>query len=324
MACQWQIYSDSKAEWQGSPSLREVMGLQRNHKLTGSLNVTLSFPPSCLGRGLQMLLIWYLHREETGTRALHGSCSYSPYDSPVSPASVHFPLQVGGCQLPQLSRTCQCQQSVYKPTPSSRLSQPSHPVQHVPPRACTVPIPQRGGHRPAGSDAEEGCEAPGRQVPSAGGEGPGLSSEEGPVPGGFWQSCAGDGCGSRRGPGRPPHSGDHQCATRHSGEPAASRNAVRGTVCGQLGGVGCQICPLWNVAVNPFSPFQLPSLWCPPHPPHHPGLQQPSCPSGTSDTACLLHWMCSLPSPGEETLGHLPVLVTHRAPLVHQGHFPAE
>lgn len=30
--------------------------MQGNHKLTGSLNVTLSFPPSCLGRGLKMLL----------------------------------------------------------------------------------------------------------------------------------------------------------------------------------------------------------------------------------------------------------------------------
>lgn len=50
MACQWQIYSDGEAGWQNSPSLQEVMRLQGNHKLTDSLNVTLSFPSSCLGK----------------------------------------------------------------------------------------------------------------------------------------------------------------------------------------------------------------------------------------------------------------------------------
>lgn len=50
MACQWQSYSDGEAGWQSSPSLQEVMRLQGNHKLTGSLNVTLSFPSSCLGK----------------------------------------------------------------------------------------------------------------------------------------------------------------------------------------------------------------------------------------------------------------------------------
>lgn len=128
MACQWQIYSDGEAGWQGSPSLREVIGLQGNHKLTGSLNVTLSFPPSCLGIDLKMLLIWHLRLKETGTRAPWFMFwpPYSPCDNPVSSASVHFPLQVGGCRLTQLSRPCQCQQSVYKPTPLSRLTQ------HVP------------------------------------------------------------------------------------------------------------------------------------------------------------------------------------------------
>lgn len=50
MACRWQIYSDGKAGWQSSPSLQEVMRLQGNHKLTDRLNVTLSFPSSCLGK----------------------------------------------------------------------------------------------------------------------------------------------------------------------------------------------------------------------------------------------------------------------------------
>lgn len=111
------------------------------------------------------------------------------------------------------------------------------PVPHVPPRARAVPVPRCRGHRLPCSHAEKGSEAPGKPVPSAAGEGPGLSSEEGPVPRGFWKSCAGDGCSSRRDPGRPPHSGDHQCAARDPGEPAASRNAVR-TVSGQFWGAG--------------------------------------------------------------------------------------
>lgn len=115
MACQWQIYSDSKAGWQGSPSLREVTGLQRNHKLTGSLNVTLSFPPSCLGRGLKMLLIWYLRLEETGTRALHGSC-FGLHALPMTALSLllvfTFPCRLEGAScassqgLASVSRVC--------------------------------------------------------------------------------------------------------------------------------------------------------------------------------------------------------------------------
>lgn len=64
-------------------------------------------------------------------------------------------------------------------------------------------------------------------MPSAAGEQPCFPVEEGPVLGGVWQSCVGDGGSSRRDPGRPPRSGDHQRATGHPGEPAASGNAVR-------------------------------------------------------------------------------------------------
>lgn len=66
MACQWQIYSDGEAGWQSSPSLQEVMILQGNHKLTDSLNVTLSCPSSCLGKSLKMLLVQHLNLGETG------------------------------------------------------------------------------------------------------------------------------------------------------------------------------------------------------------------------------------------------------------------
>lgn len=59
MACQWQINNDREAVWQGSPSLWEAMRLQGNHKLTGSLNVTLS-SPSCLGRGWKNAADWAL------------------------------------------------------------------------------------------------------------------------------------------------------------------------------------------------------------------------------------------------------------------------
>lgn len=298
--------------------------MQGSHKLAGSLNVTLSFPPSCLGRGLETLLIWHLNLEETGARApwfmFCPPCSLC--DSPVSSANktVHRPLQVGGCRLLQLLRTHQGQRNTYKPTPPRRSTQPGHPVQHVPPRACPVALPQRGGHCPTSPDAEERLEAPGRRVYSAAGEGTGLSSEEGPVPGGFRQSGAGDGCSGRRDPGRPPRSGDRQCAAGHPEQPAASGNAVRGVVSEQFRGVGCQIYCLGNVAVTPLSPFQLPFLW---HPPCPPALQPPS---HASDTAHLLCWMCCHPSPGEEMLskGHLPVLVTRWVPLLHQAHFPAE
>lgn len=219
---------------------------------------------------------------------------------------------------------CQHWQGVQKPTPQGRVAQPWQPVHHVPPRARAVPVPWRSGHRPPSSHAEEGSEAPGRWEPSAAGDGPGLSTEEGPVPGGFWKSCAGNGCSSRRDPGRPPHSGDYQCAAGDPGEPAASRNAVR-TASGQFWeagrrGISCQIFPLWDVAVNTLSPSELPLLCCLSHPPHYSHLQPPSHPSDTSDAAHLLCWVCCLSGCGEETLskGHVPVLVTHCMPLAHQ------
>lgn len=103
MACQWQTYSDGKAGWQGSPSLQEVMGLQGNQKLTGSLNVTLRFPPYCLGSTGKMQLIRHLTEEKTGANIpwciIWPPCSQ--FESPVSFANENglSHLQAGGSWL---------------------------------------------------------------------------------------------------------------------------------------------------------------------------------------------------------------------------------
>lgn len=174
-----------------------------------------------------MLLVWHLSLEEAGARAPRFTFCPPRSLCLLVVKNVDFPLQAGGCRLPQLSRPCwhwQC------------ASHRTERAQHVPPRARSGPVPLCGGHRPASSHAEEGCEAPGRW--GASGEGTGLPGEEERVPGGLWQSCAGDGRGSRRDPGRPLDPRDHQCADRHPGEPAASGNAVRGLCLDSLKGDG--------------------------------------------------------------------------------------